>query len=147
MSDPFAPIAGKAKRANLTVVPPTMVVVMPVPTEAPAPPQRHPTLGQPILAWTYTDFAGRVLGYVHRYEKPKQFRPLTLWRHAAGAALEWRWESWPPKRPLYGLARLAEKPTAPVLVTEGEKAADAATRLLPAELCSGDVAERKQERR
>jgi hypothetical protein len=72
-----------------------------------------------------------VLGHVHRYDKPKQFRPLTLWRHAAGGALEWRWESWPPKRPLYGLQRLAEKPTAPALITEGEKAADAASRLLP----------------
>ena len=131
MSDPFAPIAGKGKRANLAVVPPAMAVMMPVPTEAPAPPQRHPTLGQPILAWTYTDTAGRVLGYVHRYEKRKQFRPLTLWRHAAGSALEWRWKSWPPKRPLYGLARLTEKPTAPVVVCEGEKSADAAQRLLP----------------
>jgi putative DNA primase/helicase len=45
--------------------------------------------------------------------------------------LEWRWESWPAKRPLYGLQRLAEKPFAPVVVCEGEKAADAAGGLLP----------------
>ena len=48
----------------------------------------------------------------------------------AGGKLEWRWERWPPKRPLYGLQRLAERPCAAVVVCEGEKAADAAARLL-----------------
>ena len=42
----------------------------------------------------------------------------------------WRWESWPPKRPLYGLQALARRPSAPVVVCEGEKAADAAAQLL-----------------
>ena len=54
-----------------------------------------------------------------------------MWRAAAGGNLEWRWESWPPKRPLYGLQRLAGRPGAAVVICEGEKAADAATRLLP----------------
>src|SRR5215469_11775491 len=45
---------------------------------------------------------------------------------------EWRWQSWPAPRPLYGLWDLAKRPDAPVMVTEGEKAADAASRLLPA---------------
>jgi hypothetical protein len=35
-------------------------------------------------------------------------------------------------RPLYRLQELAQRPLAPVLVTEGEKACDAAARLLPA---------------
>src|SRR4029077_1577942 len=53
---------------------------------------------------------------------------------------EWRWESWPAKRPLYGLQRLAERPLAPTLIVEGEKCVDAATRLLPdlAVLCSSN---------
>ena len=34
-------------------------------------------------------------------------------------------------RPLYGLDRLAARPDAPVIVCEGEKAADAAERLFP----------------
>src|ERR1700730_17763273 len=130
MSDPFARIAGSAKRTTAAKSS-GWSVVMPVPDDAPAPPWQHPTRGKPVATWCYTDTTGRVLGYVHRYDKPKQFRPLTLWRHVAGAALEWRWESWPPKRPLYGLASLTEKPTAPVVVCEGEKAADAAQRLLP----------------
>jgi putative DNA primase/helicase len=72
------------------------------------------------------------MGYVLRFDsgEGKQFRPLTLWRPAAGGRLEWRWESWPPKRPLYGLQRLAERPSAPMVICEGEKAADAATGLL-----------------
>ena len=39
--------------------------------------------------------------------------------------------SWQPLRPIYGLADLAARPDAPVLVVEGEKAADAAAELLP----------------
>ena len=82
----------------------------PVPTDAPPPPATHPTLGEPSRKWTYTDATGAVLGYVLRFEPHKNFRPLTLWRNAANGKPEWRWESWPPKRPLYGLQRLAERP-------------------------------------
>src|ERR1700730_6212322 len=129
-SNPFAPIAGKART---TATPPARSVVIPVPDDAPTPPGRHPKLGKSSVTWVYTDTTGRTLGYVHRYDtnEGKQFRPVTLWRPAIGGKPEWRWESWPPKRPLYGLQRLTEKPAAKVVVTEGEKAADAATRLLP----------------
>jgi putative DNA primase/helicase len=104
-----------------------------VPADAPKPPAEHFKLGKPATTWTYHNAIGQVLGYVLRFDdgaSEKQFRPLTMWRNAAGK-LEWRWESWPPKRPIYGLRRLAERPSAPVVVTEGEKAADAVTRLLP----------------
>jgi putative DNA primase/helicase len=37
----------------------------------------------------------------------------------------------PAPRPFYGLDRLAARPSAPVLVVEGEKAADAAATLFP----------------
>ena len=40
-----------------------------------------------------------------------------------------------PPRPLYGLDRLHTRPEAPVVVVEGEKAADAAERLYPASRC------------
>ncbi len=53
-----------------------------------------------------------------------------LFRDGAGG-LAWRWESWPAPRPLYGLDRLAAAPSAPVVLCEGEKSADAATKLLP----------------
>ncbi len=41
----------------------------------------------------------------------------------------------PAPRPLFGLDRLAARPDAPVLVVEGEKAADAATELFPGHAC------------
>ena len=107
---------------------------MPVPADAPPPPAEHFKLGKPSAQWTYTNAVGAVLGYVLRFDTPdggkriSSFDPLAS---DASGALDWRWESWPPKRPLYGLQRLAERPSAPVVVCEGEKAADAATRLLP----------------
>jgi putative DNA primase/helicase len=109
-------------------------LVMPVPADAPAPPTTHPALGRPNQSWPYEDAAGGVIGYVLRFDGAdgKQFRPLTLWRDSVRGRLEWRWESWPPNRPLYGLRELADRPVAPVVVCEGEKATDAARRLLPA---------------
>src|SRR5262249_14347493 len=111
---------------------PKFEIVVPVPIEAQVAPMRHPKLGKPTAIWIYSDAEGRTLGYVHRYDTHdgKQFRPLTLWRPITGGRLEWRWESWPPKRPLYGISRLAERLSAPVLVVEGEKSADAAGALL-----------------
>ena len=43
----------------------------------------------------------------------------------------WQWKAPPAPRPLYGLARLAARSEAAVLVAEGEKAADAAALFLP----------------
>lgn len=130
--DPFSPLDGSAgastpKKAD------AWVIVAPVPSDAPAPPAAHPKLGRPGRTWVYGDPGGAVLGYALRFDTAdgKEFRPLTLWRSAKDDALAWRWEAWPAPRPLYGLDRLAERPKAPVIVTEGEKAAEAAGRMLP----------------
>jgi hypothetical protein len=132
MSDPFARIAASASKAT-TAKAAKGTVVMPVPADAPPEPAEHPTLGKPTATWRYNDADGRLLGYTCRFDSAdrKQFRPLTLWRPTTGAVLQWRWENWPEKRPLYGLAGLAQSPRASVLVVEGEKAADAAAKLLP----------------
>ena len=129
MSDPFAPIAAGAKQA--AAAKPKGSNIVPVPADAPPPPAEHPTLGKPSAIWRYTDAGGRLLGFACRFDGAggKQFRPLTFWRPPSGAPC-WRWESWPEKRPLYGLQKLAERPRAPVLICEGEKAADAAAQLL-----------------
>jgi putative DNA primase/helicase len=127
--DPFAPIGGdgdprpQKRKAS---------IVIPVPTDAPPPPTEHYKLGKPTAKWPYPDKNPRLLAIssASRRRMGKEFRPLTLWREPDGK-LGWRWESWPPPRPLYGLSRLAERPSAPVVVVEGEKSADAATRLLP----------------
>lgn len=129
-NDPFAPIASATGNAPGTRDGDWEIIV-PVPADIKAAPKRHPKLGKPSAVWTYTDAAGQLLGYVCRFDghEGKEFRPLTLWRSKSSPPT-WRWTSWPPRRPLYGLTGLTERPFAPVVVTEGEKACDAAARLL-----------------
>jgi len=105
--------------------------VAPVPADAPDP----PALPGEVDRWPYCDTEGCLLGYVVRIEpgaggRRKDYRPQTWCVGPAGRA-EWRQQSWPTPRPLYGLDRLAARPDAPVIVTEGERAADAAERIIP----------------
>lgn len=106
--------------------------VGPVPADAPGHRIAHNAHGKPAQAWTYRNAAGEVLGYVCRFEKEgggKEVLPLTLWRE--GGRLAWRWKAQPVPRALYRLDALAGAPAAPVLLVEGEKAADAAAKLFP----------------
>jgi hypothetical protein len=112
--------------------------VLPVPTDT-------PPLSMGIISrfcpegyafttcWRYLDAAGQILGRVVRYDRPangvaaaKQVKPFTFCEGPDGKQ-EWRCKGFDEPRPLYGLDRLAARPDAPVLVVEGEKAADAAT--------------------
>jgi hypothetical protein len=84
----------------------------------------HPKYGKPSQVWAYNDADGEVLHYVARYdtESGKQivpFLPNGAMKHVDAP------------RPLYGLDELAARPSAPVIICEGEKAADAAQRLKP----------------
>ncbi|WP_208999116.1 DUF6371 domain-containing protein [Roseibium sediminis] len=131
--DPFAPVANPAptdtKKANRRCI-------VPVPQNAPKAPTTHPKLGAPSKTWTYLDGCGQLLGYVFRFDLPngeKSFRPLCLFEEPG--MLCWRWQSWTDQRPLYGLDRLAKNPNAPIVMTEGEKATDAAQALLPGHVC------------
>ena len=122
-SDEIVPVAASEFGGEL---------VLPVPAAAPPMPETHFVLGQPSARWSYRDAAGAVLFQVLRFDKSdgdKEFRPMTLWREEHG--LRWRWKSVPAPRPLYNLHKLAEWPDAPVVVCEGEKSADAATRIFP----------------
>jgi putative DNA primase/helicase len=123
---PFAPIDGARPGGKGKT--PSWATIMPVPTDAPKAPASHPRLGKPAATWCYRGVGGGILGYVSRFETAdgKVFRPLTYARPDAGGKAQWRWESWSLPRPLYGLYGLAQRPDARVLVTEGEKAADAA---------------------
>lgn len=108
--------------------------VMPIPIEAPEPPTAHPRHGKPSMRWAYLASDDKVNFYHDRYEakatgERKQFAPLTLWRRSDGR-LQWQYKAPPSPRPLYGLPELATK-VGPVVLTEGEKAADAAALLLP----------------
>jgi putative DNA primase/helicase len=135
--DPFEPL-DRSKKPKLQVVGGSdeWALVAPVPVDAPAAPAKHPSLGAPSTIWTYRDAAG-VLGYILRFDHDggKEFRPLALWQSSKGGAAAWRWQAWPEPRPLYGLDKLAARPSAPVVLSEGEKSADAAQRLLPDYIC------------
>lgn len=110
--------------------------VMPIPTDAPPSPRGHYKNGQPSRLWEYRAADGALLFYVARFDPSdgrKQYSPVTLWRE--NARLQWRWK-WPPAPvPLYNLPALRRFPVAPVVLTEGEKAADAAAILMPNNPC------------
>lgn len=105
-------------------------LVAPIPDDAPPMPA-HSKHGRPAAFWTTRDAEGRPLFHVCRFDHAdgtKDVLPLTLRRK--DGALRWQWKGYPTPRPLYGLDKLAARPDAPVLIVEGEKAADAAAMLL-----------------
>ena len=102
-----------------------------------APPLRAAwgSLGAPVQVWQYFAANGSILRAVARFTKAdgsKDIRPVTLWKYPNGK-LGWKLKAEPDgvKRPLYGLDRLARRPDAPVLIVEGEKAADSAAERFP----------------
>ena len=102
------------------------------PPDAESPNMLIRALGPPSKIWPYRDSDGQVLGYVARYDtdEGKEIRCWT-WGQVGDAEPCWACGHWNQKRPLYGLDRLAARPDDKVCVCEGEKAADAAGRLLP----------------
>lgn len=93
------------------------------PKREPAPNAIHRVFNAPTARWCYRDAYGDPMFYMARYDpvgERKQYVPWT-WdgeRYVAKAP--------PDPRPIYGLDLLEERPSAPVLIVEGEKAADAA---------------------
>jgi hypothetical protein len=88
----------------------------------------HPELGAPRQTYEYYSADGRLIGAVCRWEPAagkKEIRP------AIREAGSWRWKAFADPRPLYRLPNIAAHPDKPVLMVEGEKAAEAAIELLP----------------
>ncbi len=111
-------------------------VIAPVPEDAPA---MKLTLNRrpPDQQWEYRDEQGQLLGDVLRFDQPdgsKEIRPATYCTHAELPS-RWRYQGFTEPRPLYGLDRLACHPKVPVIVCEGEKAADAAARIFQDHVC------------
>lgn len=101
----------------------------PAPIDYPTP-GPIPSWGPVRGTWCYygTEPDTGPLFLVCRYDPPderKQFIPYT-WRHG-----KWERKAFPTPRPLYRLRELAKSSTLPVLIVEGEKAADAAAAYLP----------------
>jgi putative DNA primase/helicase len=127
----FEPLDPSGSGGTSRVAPPWRAV-MPVPSEVLGTFPSHP-LGKPASWWTYRNPAGQRLFVVARFNKAdgdKAVLPVTYCEGLSGKR-EWRWQAPQEPRPLYGLDRLAQRQEAPVLVTEGEKAADAASELFP----------------
>lgn len=119
---------------------PAWRALLPVPDDAAAPFTAHPKHGKPSMRWAYRNEAGQLLCWVYRFEpkdegERKQFFPLT-WCEDGPGKRAWRWQGLPDPRPLYRLDKLAANTSAPVVVCEGEKAADAATLLFPDAICT-----------
>jgi putative DNA primase/helicase len=131
LPSPTVPAPKKSKRPHRT----------PAAPPAGTPP---PALGRSTAQWCYTDADGNQLFWVQRRplpdkngERQKYFVQRT-W-------LDNNWHDpskrdpfdshWPAPRPLYNLHKLTANPDATVLITEGEKSADAAAPLFPDHVC------------
>jgi hypothetical protein len=91
-------------------------------------------------AYGYYDLENKLLGY--RLSVEKTLDDGTLTRHSlpirwceressSGLEKSWHLAKWEGPRPLFGLEQLTEKPEAPVLIVEGEKAALEARAYFP----------------
>lgn len=127
------PIASSKAKA------PEWVPVLPIPDEAMRKvPARHRQHGAPSKVWIYKSAESLPLMVLYRFDlgpdesgtPRKVFAPLT-WCKGAPGTHQWRWQGLPDPRPLLHLDQLAQRPSAPVVVVEGEKSSDAAAQLLP----------------
>lgn len=93
----------------------------------------HFKLGKPTRTWWYHTQDNKRVGLIARFDtaEGKEVIPLTWCRNKETGREAWRWKSFAKPRPLFRLQDLAARPDAWVLVVEGEKAAEAAQRLMP----------------
>lgn len=101
-----------------------------------------PALDGATHQWCYRNAAGEQLFWIQRVPMPgtdSKGKPQKLFLHRTWIDGQWHRPSkkdpftseWPSPRPLYRLEQLALHPDAGVLITEGEKSADAAARFFP----------------
>ncbi len=126
---PMAPAGGSVATAEprITKAPPAT---------AGQPDMESRRWGPPRATWVYRGGDGEILFYVARYEYLedgvlKKVTPQWTWGSRDAKHWEWGMGHFNKPRPLYHLDQLAQRPDAPILVVEGEKAAEAAAQLLP----------------
>ncbi|MEE5126696.1 DUF927 domain-containing protein [Pseudomonas alliivorans] len=134
-----------AKPAPAKSKPPEWIAIAPIPAEAMNKcPVKHRQQGAPSKVWIYRDDKGQPLMALYRFDlgpdedgKPKKvFAPLTWCKRSDGETTQWRWQGLPEPRPLLRLDELALRADAPVVLCEGEKAADAAADLMPSHVAT-----------
>ncbi|MGN2405990.1 DUF927 domain-containing protein [Pseudomonas syringae] len=137
-SEPAKPAPAKNKA-------PEWIAIAPIPAEAMNKcPVKHRQHGAPSKVWIYRDDKGQPLMALYRFDlapdedgKPKKvFAPLTWCKRSDGETTQWRWQGLPEPRPLLRLDELALRTDAPVVLCEGEKAADAAADLMPSHVAT-----------
>ncbi len=121
------------------------IAIQPIPAKAMNKcPVKHRQHGAPSKVWIYRDDKGHPLMALYRFDlgpdvdgKPKKvFAPLTWCKRSDGETTQWRWQGLPEPRPLLRLDELALRADAPVVLCEGEKAADAAADLMPSHVAT-----------
>ena len=136
MDNKTTAVAVKTNKAALPFS--TWTTVIPVPSNAPAPPAvfMRKVDGrwcecQIVDKWEYRDSDGNLNGYDVKIiqEGSKQILPLTYCKNKSGG-YAWRFLSFKSKRPLYGMDRVAKQPDAIVIIVEGCKCARALQTLL-----------------
>lgn len=102
--------------------------VIPAPREANLSEMRHSKRGLPSGVWPYYAADGALHHMKARYDQPDGGKAFCYWRWTGA-----KWDYGAPATPfpLYNIADLIERIDAPVLVVEGEKTADAASKLFP----------------
>jgi KaiC/GvpD/RAD55 family RecA-like ATPase len=109
--------------------------VVPPPAGTP-PPDPRDLRGYDVV-YEYRGLGDELLFYVRRQNARtnmrKQIHPLVF--GTLDGQTGWHFKHPATPLPLYGLQQLAAKPNSPVLLCEGEKAADAAQRLFPGYAC------------
>jgi predicted P-loop ATPase len=99
------------------------------PEDASRPTFVHFKHGAAVAVYEYLTKEGALIGYISRHEPPgmrKQFIPWTWSEHDAG----WKCAGFTDPRPLYGLDALVGAPDKSIVLVEGEKAAEAAKRIV-----------------
>lgn len=96
----------------------------PIPSGVSPAPTAHPKRGVPSAVYQYKNSNKELMHYVYRFDTGdgKDLLPLTYCKNGSDE-YSWQWKSISNNRPLYNLQTFTDKP---VLIVEGEKAADAA---------------------
>lgn len=90
--------------------------------------------GMPSTIWTYRLPEGKIAGWVARYDLgdgDKETIPWAWTKDPKSGKEKMRMKGLPAPRPLYNLDQIEARLDDPILINEGEKAADAAQKLFP----------------
>jgi uncharacterized protein DUF6371 len=109
-------------------------ILSPIPLDAPPLRPQHFTIEgvtyDESRRFRYTTEEGATTGYNIRFD-PKSFRPFAFCQYEKTSTRAWVQRALDIPRPLFGLKALAAKPTADVVVVEGERCCIDASRLCP----------------